>query len=70
MYDPNSWTSARGRVARLVRLGAPEADIIEARRNMRALKLAEHVTKVLAGDPPLSDEQCQRLADLLVGGAP
>ncbi|WP_214370670.1 hypothetical protein [Pseudonocardia sp. H11422] len=37
----------------------------EARREVRALKLAEHVERVVREFPPLTDEQCNRIAALL-----
>lgn len=39
--------------------------LIEAKRNLRAAKLAEHVSRVLSELPPLTAEQRQRIADLL-----
>jgi hypothetical protein len=68
-YDASSWTSERARLGQLVWRRAPESEIIEARRNYRALRLAEHIRRQLADDPPLNEEQRQHLADLLVGGA-
>ena len=40
--------------------------LIEAKRNLRAEILAEHVAKVVAEMPPLTDEQCERIAGLLL----
>ena len=65
-YNPDSWASERGRLAYLVQRNAPEAQIAEARRNFRALRLADHVEKWLAGDPPLNEEQRLRIAELLL----
>lgn len=42
--------------------------LIEARRNLRAENLAEHVSRVVSELPPLTDEQCQRIAGLLLAG--
>ena len=67
-YDPNSWESERGRLANLVLSRAPEAEITASRRNYRALRLAEYIKKQLAEDPPLSEEQRTRIADLLLAG--
>jgi hypothetical protein len=71
-----TWKSDRGRVAaltRAVRNGERPPDdpaLIEARRSMRANLLAEHVEKVVAGWPPLTDAQLDRIAGLLrAGGA-
>ena len=65
-YDPTSWKSERARLAQQVRIGAPESEITAARRNYRALRLADHVRRSLADDPPLSEEQRQMIAELLV----
>lgn len=67
-YDPNSWRSERARLAHLVCYHAPESEIIESRRNYRALRLADQIENWLAADPPLNDEQRARIADLLLTG--
>jgi hypothetical protein len=60
----------RGRVAALSRDRDPDdPDLIEARRDLRAEVLAEHVSRVIAAAPPLSDEQLSRIAALLRAGA-
>jgi hypothetical protein len=60
----------RGRVAALSRDRAPnDPELVDARRSLRAECLAEHVSRVIAEAPPLSDEQLSRIAALLrVGG--
>lgn len=59
----------RAKVAALSRDRKPDDPVfIEAKRNLRAEKLAEHVKRVVAELPPLSDEQCQRIAGLLLAG--
>lgn len=65
-----TWTSERARVASLTRSRkSDDPELIEARRNMRALKLEEHVLRVVAEAPPLTNEQRERIASLLrVGG--
>ncbi|MDT5150579.1 MAG: hypothetical protein QOI01_2312 [Mycobacterium sp.] len=65
-YDPASWQSERARLAHLVCYHAPESEITESRRNYRALRLADHLRKQLAANPPLNDEQRARIADLLL----
>jgi hypothetical protein len=40
----------------------------EAKRDLRALGLEKYVTKVVAGWPPLNDEQLVRIAALLKAG--
>jgi len=66
-----SWTQERARVASLSRSRkSDDPELIEARRNMRAERLAEHVARVVAEAPPLTDEQRERIAALLrAGGA-
>jgi hypothetical protein len=64
-----SWTHERARVASLTRSRQPDdPELIEARRNMRAERLAEHVARVVAELPPLTEQQCQRIAALLLTG--
>ena len=61
-----SWTAERARVASLSRSRDPQdPDLIEARRNLRCLRLEDHIRKVIAEAPPLSDDQRSRLAGLL-----
>jgi hypothetical protein len=69
-----SWRSERARLAGLSNRSTKRSDddpeLLNARRNLRALRLEEHILKVLAGAPPLSDEQREHIAALLrVGGA-
>lgn len=65
-----SWTAERARVASLSRSRTPDdPDLLEARRNLRAARLAEHITRVVDEAPPLTTEQRDRLAILLRGGA-
>jgi hypothetical protein len=66
----STWTHERARVASLSRSRtADDPDLVEARRNMRAERLADHIAKVVAQAPPLSNEQREKLAQLLRGGA-
>ena len=65
-----SWTAERARVASLSRSRTPDdPDLLDARRNLRAERLAVHIAKVVAEAPPLTAEQRDRLAVLLRGGA-
>lgn len=68
----STWTSERARVASLSRSRKPnDPELVDARRNLRALRLEEHVTRVVAEAPPFTDEQRERIAALLrAGGAP
>jgi hypothetical protein len=66
-----SWTSERARVgalARCVKSGErppDDPDLIEARRNLCALKLEEHMRLALAATPSMTDEQINHLIVLL-----
>jgi hypothetical protein len=70
----STWTSERAKIAAItrgIRAGERPADdpkLVEARRNLRALRLEKHVTEVIDGWPPLSEEQCQRIAGRLLAG--
>lgn len=60
----------RARIAGLSRdRSSDDPDLIAARLDLRAEKLAAHIAKVVAEAPPLTDEQRSRLAGLLRGGA-
>lgn len=62
----STWTSERARVASLSRSRpADDVDLVQARRNLRAERLAAHVAEVVAEAPPLTDEQRARIAALL-----
>jgi hypothetical protein len=64
-----SWTHERARIASLTRSRKPDdPDLLEARRNLRAERLADHIAKVVDQAPPLSAAQRDRLALLLRGG--
>ena len=57
---------ARARVAALSRPGAGDhAKRTQARRDLNAAKLQDYIERTLAAAPPLSDEQRNRLAELL-----
>jgi len=61
-----SWTAERARVASLSRSRTPsDPDLVEARRRLRAERLADHVRRVVAEAPPLSEEQLDKVARLL-----
>ena len=64
--DPTDWRSPRARIAALSRSRpADDPDLVEARRDLHAARLAEHITRVVDAAPPLTDEQRDRLAVLL-----
>lgn len=52
------------RVARAVKARDPEREA-QARRDLAEAKVAAYIERVLAAAPPLSEEQRQRLAELL-----
>lgn len=65
-----SWTHERARVASLSRSrSATDPDLVEARSRLRAARLEDHIKKALEDAPPLTTEQRERIARLLVGGA-
>ncbi len=58
--------SHRARVAGLSRDRNPEdAELVSARRDLKAAKLAAYITRVVAAAPPLTSDQCDRIAALL-----
>jgi hypothetical protein len=64
---PPEARSARARIGGLKRGGVPDTDprYDQARRDLRAAVLCEHIERVLADWPPLSAEQRSQLAELL-----
>ncbi|MEZ2390870.1 hypothetical protein AB6813_15265 [bacterium RCC_150] len=61
---------ARGTVAALSIHHPPNSpQVIEARRELRAIKLLEYVAKALAEFPPISEAHLEEVARLLRGGA-
>ncbi|HEV8174337.1 MAG TPA: hypothetical protein VGP91_11890 [Actinoplanes sp.] len=62
----STWTSERARYASLTRSRpADDPDLLAARRDLRAARAEDYIQKVVAGAPPLTPEQIQRLRDLL-----
>lgn len=66
-----AWTKARSEYANLAKTRDPsDPEMVEKRVELRALKLEDHVTRVIAQAPPLTPEQIERIAALLrAGGA-
>jgi hypothetical protein len=62
------WTHVRAQIAVTLK-NDPTADVSELRRDLRAERLAEHIAKTADAAPPLTVEQRNRLAVLLLGGA-
>jgi hypothetical protein len=65
-----SWTHERARIASLSRSRTPDdPELVDARRNLRAERLADYIRRTVDSAPPLSAEQRDRLALLLRGGS-
>jgi len=47
----------------------PDADTTDLRRELAAVKIADYIRSIVAEAPPLTQEQRDRLALLLRGGA-
>lgn len=62
----STWTHERARVASLTRSRTPDdPELVDARRNLRAERLADHIRRQVDDWPPLTNEQRARLAALL-----
>lgn len=55
----------RARIAGLSRRAPDDLELISARRDLRAERLAEHIERTVAEAPPLTQCQLDRLASLL-----
>jgi hypothetical protein len=67
--DTETWTKARSRLGNAVQKhGKDSPQAAEARVEFRALKLEDHVRKVVAEAPRMTDQQCQRIAAILLSG--
>ncbi|MEY4081692.1 MAG: hypothetical protein RL430_2122 [Actinomycetota bacterium] len=65
-----SWTAERARVASLSRSRTPDDPaLVSARRDLKAARLEDHIRRVVAEAPPLTDEQRDKLAAILRGAA-
>lgn len=61
-----SWTHERARVASLSRSRShDDPELVDARRRMRAERLADYIRRTVDAAPPLTAEQRDRLALLL-----
>lgn len=68
-YVPPNTMQARGHLMTAVRMGDAEGEAT-ARRELAEAKLQNHIERVLATSPPLSERQIKRLTGLLrTGGA-
>lgn len=64
-----SWQAERARVASLShRRPADDSELIDARQNLKAIRLEEHVRSVVESWPPLRPEQAAKVAALLMPG--
>lgn len=64
-----TWTHERARVAALTRhKSADDPETVDAKRDLRAAKLADHVRRIVDEAPPLTDEQRRSIAALLQAG--
>ena len=62
-------THERAKIASWSRYRDPDdPELEEARRNLRAERLADHVARVVDEAPPLTAEQRDRIAAILQGG--
>lgn len=65
----STWTAERARVASLTRSRtADDPDLVNARRNLKAERLADYIRKTVDAAPELSPEQRDRLSLLLNSG--
>ena len=65
----SEWTVYRARHAALSRSrAADDPELIAARRDLKAQRLADYITRTVDAAPPLTDEQRAHLAALLSGG--
>jgi hypothetical protein len=62
------WTHYRAKIARLSRDRAPDdPELVEARRNLKAVRLGDRIASDLHSQPALTVEQRADLATSLVG---
>jgi hypothetical protein len=60
------WKRPRARVAALSRSrDVDDPDLVAARRDLKAARLAEYIQRTVEAAPPLSDEQREHLVCLL-----
>ena len=65
----STWTVERARLASLSRSRASDdPELIDARRNLKAERLADYIQRTVDAAPPLTAEQRLRLAGILTAG--
>jgi hypothetical protein len=62
-----SWTKTRSQIANKKRHD-PDADVADLRQRLKAERLEEYISRVVAEAPPLTPEQRDKLAAILRGG--
>jgi hypothetical protein len=66
---PETWTTARARLAHTVRYRPDDAEAIaESRRELKVARAEDYVKRLVDEAPALTAEQRDRLAVLLRGG--
>jgi hypothetical protein len=66
-----TWQAARARIdgfSSRPNRPANDPEVIEAYQQLKFFRLKDHVEEVLAAGPPLTEEQCRHLADMLLAG--
>lgn len=61
------WTHTRSQIA-VAKKRNPRADVTELLRQMKAERLQDHIERVMAEAPPLTQQQRDKIAVLLRGG--
>lgn len=65
----STWTKSRSELATLAKTHDKSDPVMIAKRaELRALKLEDHIRRVLDEAPPMSDERRRRIAALLLAG--
>lgn len=66
----SNWTTHRAKVAALSRSRSNnDPELVTARRDLKASRLEDYVSRVVSEAPPLTPEQIDRVSVLLRGGA-
>lgn len=65
----SSWTTQRAKIASLSRTrAADDPEIIDARRNLKSIRLEAHIQKVVSEAPALTSDQVDSIVKLLRAG--
>lgn len=69
--SPETWKAKRARLASLTRSRAvDDPALVDARRDLKAARLEDHIQRIVDAAPPLTPEQRDRLASILRGATP